>query len=137
FNADGSSCYGQVSGADNPLEVDFSAGHGQYDHPAFAAVGYPAFGTLDGHTTDFFAPEAGLVRALDLALNDYQGGQDFIGGWNPTTAQQLPGFPAEVNDLQFLTGPVIGQITQGLGQEVIGGTASMDLAAFNAARLRS
>jgi hypothetical protein len=136
FNPNGSSCYGtDQSGHDNSLETDFSAGHGQYDHPAFAAVGYPAFGTLDGHTTDFFAPQAGLLRALDVALNDYQGGQDFIGAWNPTTAQQRPGFPAEVNDLQFLTGPVIGDITGGLGQEVIGGTASMDLAAFNAAGL--
>jgi hypothetical protein len=136
FNADGSSCYGtDQSGHDNTLETDFSAGHGQYDHPAFAAVGYPAFGTLDGQTTDFFAPQAGLLRALDVALNDYQGGQDFIGAWNPTSAQQLPGFPAEVNDLQFLTGPVIGDVTGGSGQEVIGGTASMDLAAFNAAGL--
>jgi hypothetical protein len=136
FNPDGSSCYGKdQSGHDNTLETDFSQGHGQYDHPAFSAVGYPAFGTLDGKTTSFFTPETGLVRALDVALNDYQGGQDFIGAWNPTTAQQLPGFPAEVNDLQFLTGPVIGQITGGPGQDVIGGSASMDLAAFNAAGL--
>ena len=84
---------------------------------------------------DFFAPETGLLRALDVALNDYQGGQDFIGGWNPTTAQALPGYPAEVNDLQFLTGPVVGQITAQGGQDVIGGTASLDLAAFNAAGL--
>jgi hypothetical protein len=134
FNPDGSSCYGtDQSGRDNTLETDFSAGTGQYDHPAFAAVGYPAFGTLDGRTTDFFAPEAGVIRALDVALNDYQGGEDLIGGWDPTSAQQLPGFPAEVNDLQFLTGPAIGQITSSTGQEVIGGTSSLDLAAFSAA----
>jgi hypothetical protein len=133
LNPDGSSCYGKdPNGQYNTLETDFSAGNGQYDRPAFAAVGYPAFGTLDGNTINFFAPEAGLIRALDVALNDYQGGQDFIGGWNPTTAQQLPGFPAEVNDLQFLTGPAIGQITAAPGQEVIGGTASLDLQAFNA-----
>ncbi|HEV3127343.1 MAG TPA: hypothetical protein VGY32_00090 [Solirubrobacteraceae bacterium] len=134
LNSDGSSCYGKdPQGQDNTLNTDFSQGPGQYDHPAFAAVGYPAFGTLDGKTTSFFAPESGLIRALDIALNDYQGGQDFLGGWNPTSAQQLPGYPAEVNDLQFLTGPAIGQITGGPGQEVIGGTASLDLAAFNAA----
>jgi hypothetical protein len=136
LNPDGTSCYGKdAGGQDNTLETDFSQGHGQYDHPAFAAVGYPAFGTLDGQTTSFFAPETGLIRALDVALNDYQGGQDFIGAWNPTTAQQQPGFPAEVNDLQFLTGPAIGQITRGVGQAVIGGTASLDLAAINAAGL--
>ena len=137
LNADGSSCYGTdpTSGKYNTLETDKKSGIGQYDHPTFAAVGYPAFGSFDGTTTDFFAPETGLLRALDVALNDYQGGQDFIGAWNPATAQARPGFPAAVNDLQFLTGPAIGQITSGPGQQVIGGTASMDLAAFNAAGL--
>jgi hypothetical protein len=132
FNPNGSSCYGtDQSGRDNSLETDFSAGNGQYDHPAFAAVGYPAFGTFGGKNIDFFTPQAGLIRALDVAVNDYQGGQDFIGGWNPANGQALPGYPAEVNDLQFLTGPVIGQITVRGGQAVIGGTASLDLAAFN------
>ncbi len=131
FNPNGSSCYGKdPSGYDNPLDVDFGLGSGQYDHPTFGAVGYPAFGSFNGHTTSFFTPEAGLLRALDLALNDYQGGQDFIGAWNPGTGQQLPGYPAVVNDLQFLTGPVVGQVTQSGGQAVIGGTASLDLAAF-------
>jgi hypothetical protein len=134
FNPDGSSCYGKdQNGQDNTLETDFSAGSTQTDHPAFAAVGYPAFGTLDGHTTSFFTPETGLMRALDVALPDYQGGQDFIGAWNPSTGQPSPGFPAEMNDLQFLTGPVVGNITGGIGQDVIGGSTSMDLAAFNAA----
>ncbi len=135
LNPDGSSCYGTdpSSGHYNTLESDAKAGVGQYDHPTFAAVGYPAFGSFDGSTIDFFTPETGLLRALDVALNDYQGGQDFIGGWNPTTAQELPGFPAEVNDLQFLTGPVVGQITAAGGQAVIGGTASLDLQAFTAA----
>jgi hypothetical protein len=136
FSPDGSSCYGQANGADNPLEVDFSLGNGQYDHPAFAAVGYPAFGTLDGQTTSLFMPEAGLIRALDVVAPDYQGGQDFIGAWDTTTGQQRLGFPAEVNDLQFLTGPAIGDILGIPGQQqVIGGTASLDLAAFNAAGL--
>src|SRR5581483_6780332 len=69
FNPNGSSCYGEdATGRDNSLETDFSAGSGQYDHPAFSAVGYGAFGTLDGQTTSLFAPETGLIRALDVAL---------------------------------------------------------------------
>jgi hypothetical protein len=133
FNPDGTSCYGKdPTGADNPLDTDFSASPTQYDHPAYASVGYPAFGSLNGHTIDFFAPETGILRALDVVAPDYQGGEDFIGGWNPATAQQLPGFPPEVNDLQFLTGQVIGQITASPGQDVIGGTSSLDLAGVNA-----
>ena len=132
LNPNGTSCYGKdQNGHDNPLETDWSGGNGQYDHPGFAAVGYPAFGSFDGSTIDFFSPEAGLLRALDLVVNEYQGGQDFIAGWSPSTGQPLTGYPAEVNDLQFLTGPVVGQITAGSGQSVIGGTSSLDLAAFN------
>jgi hypothetical protein len=36
-----------------------------------------------------------------------------------------------MNDLQFLTGPVIGNILGGSGQQVLGGSSSQDLAAFN------
>jgi hypothetical protein len=133
LNPNGSSCYGKdPAGHDNTLETDFSAGVGQYDHPAFAAVGYPAFGSFNGRTIDFFDPATGLVRALDVAVNDYQGGQDFLAAWDPADAQHVAGFPAAVNDLQFLTGPVVGQITASGGQAVIGGTASLDLEAFGA-----
>ncbi len=133
FNPNGSSCYGtDPTGRDNTLETDFSAGNGQYDHPAFSAVGYGAFGTLDGRSIDYFMPEAGLLRTLDVALPDYQGGQDFVASWNVASGQQRPGFPGEVNDLQFLTGPVVGAITTGPAQEVLGGTSSLDLYAFGA-----
>jgi hypothetical protein len=132
LNPDGSSCYGRTAGADNTLQTDFSVSPSKYDTPTFAAVGYPAFGSLNGRTIDFFAPVAGLLRAVDLIAPEYQGGQDFIGGWNPSlpTAQLLLGYPAEVNDLQFLTGPVVGAVRRGPGQAVIGATSSLDLAAF-------
>jgi hypothetical protein len=134
LNPDGSSCYGRLGGADNTLETDIALSAGKYDTPTYAAVGYPAFGTLDGRSISLFAPVTGLLRALDVAAPEYQGGQDFIGAWNPrlAKAQFLPGFPAEVNDLQFLTGPVIGQVLGGIGQQVIGGTSSLDLEAFRA-----
>ncbi len=134
FNADGSSCYGRSNGKDNTLETDIALSAGKYDTPVYAAVGYPAFGTLDGRTISFFAPVTGIIRALDVVAPEYQGGQDFIGAWDPTrsTAQFRTGFPAEVNDLQFLTGQAVGNVLGGAGQQVIGGTASLDLAAFNA-----
>jgi hypothetical protein len=132
FNPDGSSCYGQSGGQDNPLDLGPSPGSTQADKPAFPAVGYPAFGSFDGHTIDLFSPTTGLTRSLDVQLNEYQGGQDYLGAWDPATGQQLPGYPAEMNDLQFLTGPVIGDILGTGSQQVIGGSASQELAAFNA-----
>jgi hypothetical protein len=134
LNADGSSCYGSTSGQYNALATDFSAGNGKTDTPAFPAVGEPAFGTLDGTSTNIFAPVAGLIRALDVAAPDYQkGGQDFTGAWSASSGQYAPGFPAVNNDLSFITGQTVGDITGGApAQEVVGGTASQDLQAYNA-----
>lgn len=134
LNPDGSSCYGTTAGRDNTLGTDFAPDARRYDTPAYAAVGYPAFGTLDGHTVSFVAPATGQFRAIDAAAPEYQGGEDFLGVWDPSrpTGPFRPGFPAPVDDLQFLTGPAIGQITARGGQSVIEGTSSLDLEAFGA-----
>jgi Subtilase family len=134
LNTDGSSCYGSSEGKYNALETDFSAGNGKVDTPAFPAVGEPSFGTLDGTTTNMFAPVAGLLRALDVIAPDYQkGSQDFTAAWNASTGQFAPGFPAVNNDLSFITGQAVGDITgEAPAQEVIAGTASQDLQAYDA-----
>jgi hypothetical protein len=135
LNPDGSSCYGNDpgSGRANALESDFATSPQKYDSPVVPAVGLPAFGDLGGPSPSFLSPAAGLVRALDVAAPDYQGGQDFIGAWNSETGQAQPGFPATMNDLQFITGPSVGDIDGLPGQEVLDGSASMDLAAYSAA----
>ncbi|MGI9184531.1 MAG: hypothetical protein ACR2GZ_06125 [Solirubrobacteraceae bacterium] len=130
LNRDGSSCYGASNGKDNTLSLDAGSG---VDHPAFAAVGYPAFGSLDGTSISMFDQGAGVVRALDVAVNGEQkGGQDFILGWDASTGRFHSGYPAITNDLGFLTGETVGDVTgQAPAQEVLGGTASLDVQAFN------
>lgn len=134
LNSDGSSCYGSSEGSYNTLQTEFSAGNGRTDTPAFPAVGEPSFGTLDGTSTSMFAPVAGLIRALDVVAPDYQkGGQDFTAAWNANSGQFAPGFPTVNNDLSFITGQAVGDVTGGApAQEVIAGTASQDLEAYNA-----
>jgi hypothetical protein len=133
LNANGSSCYGSNEGKYNALSTEFSPGNGRTDTPAFPAVGEPSFGMLDGSTMSFFAPAGGLIRALDASASDYQkGGQDFIAGWQANSGQFAAGFPAVTNDLGFITGQTVGDITGAAPkQEVVGGTASLDLQAFN------
>jgi len=82
-----------------------------------------------------FAPVAGLLRALDVIAPNYQkGSQDFTAAWNASTGQYAPGFPAVNNDLSFITGQTVGDITGNApAQEVVAGTASQDLEAYNAA----
>jgi hypothetical protein len=100
------------------------------DTPAFPAVGHPAFGEFGGGVS-FLAPAAGLRRALDAAVNEYQqGSQDFVGAWSTRDGRFKPGFPAVVNDLQFLTGPAVADLDGQAGEEALGGTASQDLYAL-------
>jgi hypothetical protein len=129
----GASCYGRALGRDVPLQSDFSVNEDQFDRPVIGAVGHPAFGELVGGEQVLAAPAAGLLRALDVALPEYQRSQDFLAAWSVTgNGQFQPGYPAPVNDLQFLTGPSIADIDGQPGEEIVAGTASKDLAAFNA-----
>ncbi len=131
LNPDGSSCLGEESGRPKVLASEVSQGSGQIDRPVLPAVGLPAFGDLGGSQPTFVAPAAGIIRALDLAINDYQtGGQDFYAAWDPATGLMQPGFPSPVNDLSFLTGPAIGDVGGAAGEEIVAGTASMDLVAI-------
>ncbi len=115
------------------LSSEVSQGSGQVDRPVLPAVGLPAFGDLGGSQPSFVAPAAGIIRALDLALHEYQtGGQDFYAAWNPATGLMREGFPSPVNDLSFLTGPAIGDVGGSAGEEIVAGTASMDLVAMTA-----
>jgi hypothetical protein len=96
---------------------------------AYSAVGQPAFGNFAGGVS-YLGPATGIFRALDLAVNEYQGGQDYLAAWNPATGQFRPNFPGVVNDLQFLTGPSVGDVDGRGGEEMIGGTAYLDVHAF-------
>jgi hypothetical protein len=134
LNPAGQSCYGRDGGRDITLQTDFAASPQKYDTPAIPAFGHPIFAGL-GPTVSFFTPATGLVRALDVAINEYQGGQDFMAGWEAHTGQFRSGWPAPVNDLQFLTGPSAANVDAAPGEEILAGTASLDLAAFNVAGL--
>jgi hypothetical protein len=127
---DGDSCLGKdpVNGSDLALGSDVP-GNVVTDLPVFPAAGHPAFGEFAGGVS-FLAPAAGLRRALDLAVNEYQqGSQDFLGAWNPRNGQFRLGFPHVVNDLQFLSGPTIADIDGKPGEEALAGTSSLDLVA--------
>ena len=147
LNADSTNCYGEVPGqGDNTLRSDEFANPSATDHPVLPAVGNPAFADLEGTgQMSLITPAAGLIRALDLALPEYQQtGQDYLMAWavEPGAGGVGAGdvranYPQQVNDLQFLTGPSVSDIDPLLpGQEVLEGTASKDLAAFSAAGLQ-
>ena len=105
------------------------------DTPTFAALGTGIFTKLDGDNINFAAPGGGLIRLVDILLSGHQlGGQDFINAWD----LRLPGglfllgFPHEVNDLSFFTGPSSADVDGDGTLELIGGTAMYDAYAVNA-----
>jgi hypothetical protein len=143
FAGDGKSCYGQAGGHDRVLGTAQESGNST-DTPYLEAVGNAAFGDLTG-TGDVVlaAPTAGIVRALDAILSEHQyNAQDAISAWSllnlvgptaPGTPQPHAGFPHFTNDLQFLTGPAIADISGTGLQEVIAGSATSDLRAVTPA----
>ena len=135
LNPNGQSCYGRdVNGNDRVLNSVIPGGNPQkYDLTTTSAVGHPAFANLGGIGTgvSVLGPATGLIRSLDIGVNEYQGGQDFAMAWDASTGQPRAGWPLIVNDLQFLTGPAAADIDGQPGDEVIGGTASFDLFAAN------
>jgi hypothetical protein len=131
-NGDAESCYGDTGGRDHALQSDAGASAIATDKPAIPAFGHPAFGDLGG-TTSLIAPAAGLQRALDTLLPEYQqGGQDQLAAWETSSGQFRPNWPTLMNDLQFLTGPSVGDIDGQPGEEVVAGSAHNDVQAFNA-----
>jgi hypothetical protein len=131
-DSNGQSCYGRdPEGHDIALNTEGGAGA---DQPVLAAFGHPAFAELAGGTA-LLAPVAGLQRALDVVLPEYQGGQDYLAAWD----LQLPqgtlkaGWPAPMNDLQFLTGPSVADISPAPGEEAVEGSAHHDFQGFTSA----
>ncbi|HEX8206108.1 MAG TPA: S8 family serine peptidase [Solirubrobacteraceae bacterium] len=139
LNHDGTSCYGTApdeNGDDRPvpLQSDGKSGAEQTDTPVINAFGHPVLANLDGGPSmSYLTPGIGALRALDIAFPEYQGGQDFLGAWTGETGQFRPNWPARMNDLQFLTGPSVAEV-DGVTptQEVLAGSASLDLQGFNA-----
>jgi hypothetical protein len=130
FNGDGTSCLGRSNGRDVSMDTDGGSGSA-VDRPAFPAVGHPAFGDVGGGVS-LLGPVAGLTRALDVVLPEYQTtGQDQIAAWDPASGRFRQGWPARMNDLQFLTGPSVANIDSSDSEELIAGSAHLDLQAFN------
>jgi hypothetical protein len=128
LNPNGESCLGrEPNGRDRSLRA---ASPTATDTPFLAAFGHPAFADLgDGST--FLAPAAGVQRALDVVLPEYQGGHDYLVAWRPETGTVKEGWPAEVNDLAFLTGPSAGDVDPSIpGEEIVTATSSDDLQGF-------
>ena len=80
----------------------------------------------------FAAPSAGVGKLVDLALPEDQLHSDnHLSVWELGGSRaQIPAFPREVNDLQFLSTPASADIDGDGQEELLNGSAYSDLHAF-------
>jgi hypothetical protein len=133
LNPDGTSVYGtDPQGHYLTMATDESHGTAT-DLPAIASLGGGVLGRLGGPSSpmSFAMGATGLKRLLDVVLPDQQlGAQDFVGAWNGATGTFDPGFPAQMNDLQFFNTPAIADVDGSGLPSVLQGSAVYDLRGY-------
>jgi hypothetical protein len=143
FQSDGNSCFGKgADGHDRALGGTLTVGGDTTDPVGASAFGLTAFGDLNGNgDIVLVTPTTGLIKAVDVILADHQiNAQNQITAWSLTTppsgcagvtcvAPFHTGFPHYVNDLQFLAGPAIADLTGNGQQEILQGSATSDFRA--------
>ncbi len=136
LRADGSSLLGRAADGRYRTATTLVPGIGSTatDFPTFAALGGGALGRMGGpgSPVQFAMGAAGLRRLLDVVLPEQQLlAEDHIGVWNPRTGLFEPGFPAQMNDLQFFGTPAFADVTGDGRAEVLAASAMYDLAAYS------
>jgi len=98
------------------LDLNYNEDHYGEDagtsEPSFAVMtNNPAFGDLDGDgVPDPVVGGAGTFGLVALATTVHVDFQQVIGAWSGATGEYLPGWPQQVEDLQFLMAPAIADI---------------------------
>ena len=117
---DGTSFLGTGPNGPFALATDFAEGFPNLpsttdavDAPFFAALGSGAFGDMTGDgVPEYVAPLAGIRELLDVsAPASQEPGSHMIGAFDPQSGDILPGFPRNMDDMQFLTSPAIADVS--------------------------
>jgi hypothetical protein len=140
INPDGTSFLGTGASGPFALATDFAEGFPNLpsttdavDAPFFAALGAGAFGDMTGDgVPEYVAPLAGIRELLDVsAPASQEPGSHMIGAFDPLTGEILPGFPRNMDDMQFLTSPSIADVSGDGNAEIIQGSGGYLLRAFD------
>ena len=91
-----------------------------------------SFGDLDGDgRPEFLAGGAGTFYLLSLPLKSAMDYQNVAGAWNTSTGNMMPGWPRQIEDLQFLVAPAVADVTGDGKPEGIFGSAGYLLYAWD------
>lgn len=130
FRADGTPYYGRdAAGAALTMRTEAPA----HDAPVLPAVGSGVLADITGAGAwRYYAPAAGVQRALDAALPGEQvGARDLLVAYDVATGHVAPGWPVVMEDLMFLTSPAVVDLDADGVAEVMMGSGGYFLHAFD------
>ncbi|MFA5890442.1 MAG: S8 family serine peptidase [Actinomycetota bacterium] len=137
LNPDGTSYYGNQPGGGyittGSAQAEFKNPQAT-DGPSIPSLGGAVWGRLAGPNSPMSLAmgTTGLKRLLDVVVPEQQlGAEDHVSAWDVRTGTFMPGFPAQMNDLQFFNTPAIADVDGDGFADVLQGSAMYDLQAYS------
>jgi len=127
LNADGTSALGNgPDGKPLTFSMEFTRTTATLDVPTLPGLGMGSFADLTGTglaRLSFVAPSVGLGRALSVALDEQRVvAEDHLTAWDTTTGAIAPGYPARMEDFQFITDPAVVGVGPGPAPAILEGS---------------
>ena len=111
----------------------FGAGSNADISAMLQTMSSPAFGDMDGDgTPDLVLGGAAIDYLLTIAMTSWQDHQNAVGAWSGATGEMLPGWPRQLEDMQFLLAPAIADVDGDGDNDAVYGSAGYMLYAWDA-----
>jgi MYXO-CTERM domain-containing protein len=113
-------------------ETDWAEGNNVDVPSIIQMVNNPSFGDLDmDGVPDTIQGGVGALWVASLAMNQWYDFQHATAAWSGATGEMLPGWPRQIEDVQFLVAPAVADISGDARNEAIYGSGGYMLYAWD------